>query len=1798
MSMDLSTIYYNRFLALILQEYGNEFESARPGHCMKIAGLALQELIPLCQSIRNTYPDIQAYILSEEQTGDLYISATKLIELRNALTFPLLVLIPVNSKSSTEDSYGNATFKNLPIQHLDEKLLSELKNEIPIHARSCIYELFSYLKLQDRRTIQYIQYLLAAQHAAWDLEEIGNSLSWLSLIPDAGLMAYPDQVRQRLSYNLKCLDTLGDFSRSIPDRITNLPIEPDTLQKEVAAFLRLSPIKNKFDICRAIADDYPQLNFDQWKIPDIDKRSDLRVFVNKISSSDIKTDDGDFTLKIPKGKVSKVKIRISTKPIPIDFSDLKYFRIVLMAIDGWYPVTDVKKIKVTENKQAYRDVTVMLSETMFEEGSYFFRVIAEDETGGVLNTQDSFIPIDQEEHWKIRHSQNPNLTRDEFELEHKVKYTSDSDDFYLKIGTDEEGETGVETGIQRKDKLNNLLQAYFRYRITQLRQNEELTIPIAIDDSEVWLKDFQYSPVSIFHAKYSSSHNYQINIASKLLQLESCLLNHSHELGHVEALLSKNPIENFQSRRFVPATSIIEIPEVLLELRKNLFAEIRNSAPNESGVFETFGLFRNIELIKSYLNELTSWSEELKNKIKESQDNLNQPIKNLQNQLIELQNLDLMVIKATMPDGQSISVKLISPLHPLRLYWFVDLFDLFQDWEERTKNNEQYKKAWYRKLENLFLGELIPDIALPVIVNGTGTDYFQYLGELTFGWGIYAKSTVKADDAFSSVSRQIKTYLSLLLNISNEYRMDTDVNEALVRRHIQNYLIQHPYTNKLIINLFNAGDAQVFANTLVQLERHPEYKKLKYEIRLFADDKIITPGEAFQNLINPEYTISEDAEAFSQASGNRLFPKLRFSINSIKDFTQTPEDYNAHISFLVSPFPVKTTLIRPNRKKKSFYLNGVINKQIIDITQKPDTIVWNKYFVARPLRQSSGESCNNGIKLFSNIQLFIANALAAGNSESVPTSSLCLNEPDKVLLSFIHDISDWVVTFEKNMGPEVYDLPGKSGEVPFLLDYVPGQEISGISSYLTTRPTSEIVGLLGPHFSQFGVDIRTDEEKLTILLEDVRTISSSLILQFNSTENKAFEVLGTAFTKRVLEKKRILENAFLIPVDLHKELFENLPEENKSRADTLLVKINPVTNEITITVIEIKCRKFLSDSEKESLIEKMESQIDNTIHALQFHFDPNYSLSEDRLDRELKTLEFKQLLEFYVNRSARYNQLSQEVQTVYLDVLENLDKGYSLSFKRCGIIFDFSASQIHKKEVLSDDTTFFTFGKDLIEDILDPESDLNTQRLEHTAEEESLFSFFDATEVSAFIQTQDIKPYEESKQDTPIMLVNDPIITMSIKLEGKENFSADETIITGENPISSKIEDVSMNEEPNYNIPDYDILIGKTSQSEQYGVLGKISVNKKTVALDLSETNTISLFGVQGGGKSYTIGTVSEMVLKQFPKINKLPAPLASVIFHYSESKDYEPEFTSMVNPNDNNKELQKLKDEFGANPESLSDIILLTPKDKVTERQEQYPSIEVRPISFNSNELNVKDWMFLFGAIGNDSVYIKQLKFIMKGMRENINLKDFRANVANSPLLSNSQKLLAEQRIQFAEEYIDDSSQLGSLIQPGRLIIVDLRNEYIEKDEALGLFVVMLNIISSVGVKEFNKFIVFDEAHKYMDNKDLTSSIVTAIREMRHKGVSIMIASQDPLSLPNEIIELSSIVLLHKFNSPQWVKHVQKSITQLGTLTPADLSSLVPGEGYLWATKSTDKGIMNRPVKIFTRPRVTKHGGETIKAI
>jgi hypothetical protein len=72
---------------------------------------------------------------------------------------------------------------------------------------------------------------------------------------------------------------------------------------------------------------------------------------------------------------------------------------------------------------------------------------------------------------------------------------------------------------------------------------------------------------------------------------------------------------------------------------------------------------------------------------------------------------------------------------------------------------------------------------------------------------------------------------------------------------------------------------------------------------------------------------------------------------------------------------------------------------------------------------------------------------------------------------------------------------------------------------------------------------------------------------------------------------------------------------------------------------------------------------------------------------------------------------------------------------------------------------------------------------------------------------------------------------------------------------------------------------------------------------------------------------------------------------------------------------------------------------------------------------------------------------------------------------------------------------------------VVGLRDEFIEKNQALGVFVVELNIFTGTRTDDgsvFNKLIVFDEAHKYITNSDLTPHVVEVIRQMRHQGVYI----------------------------------------------------------------------------------------------
>lgn len=389
------------------------------------------------------------------------------------------------------------------------------------------------------------------------------------------------------------------------------------------------------------------------------------------------------------------------------------------------------------------------------------------------------------------------------------------------------------------------------------------------------------------------------------------------------------------------------------------------------------------------------------------------------------------------------------------------------------------------------------------------------------------------------------------------------------------------------------------------------------------------------------------------------------------------------------------------------------------------------------------------------------------------------------------------------------------------------------------------------------------------------------------------------------------------------------------------------------------------------------------------------------------------------------------------------------------------------------------------------------------------------------------------------------------------------------------------------------IIIGSERESEQWGIIGKIS--EKKVLIDLNEPHTISIFGIQGSGKSYTLGVITEMAVKAAQNISNLDKPLASVIFHYSKKETYTPEFESFTRPNKNQKEINGLQKLYEAEPMAIQNMKILVPPGKLEIRKKQYEALDVEPLLFRPQELGAPEWSLLLGA-GGEQLYLKQIKNILKKLKDEdrLTVEHLKAKIQTSEL-DKRQKKFAIMRVGFVEEFLSENAKpFEEYLAPGSITLLDIRDEMLDEQEASILLGMLL---ISMGKIERDKLLVLDEAHKYF-GKTLAKDIVELIREMRHTRTRILIASQDPPSVNARVIELSDVVLLHRMNSPEWLKHIQSKNTALKRLKSEDLSSLKSGEAYIWASKSTEREITERPMKIEVRPRLTEHGGTTKKAV
>lgn len=1847
--------------------------SRGPGHCMRLTDLDRDLMVRLCSRLRAEVPEAQVVILGNGQSSTpppLTVTSTKLVELRNPLPDgtlrpPLLVFIPNDLRAAAEDSFGIATFEDVPVGDVYHRLRDRLIKDLPAGIRGAIAE--GLRRLEDEAwpfadPLAVVRYLLTARLNGNDPEAVGAGLFELALVPDFELLSDATKAPARIARNCASVKTLTWSPHSERGRVLELGLKKGTFRAQLGEFLAEVGVEDPRDWTRRIVLDrnYWKFAFHRWEFEESNDDhghvliGDVTVDLPQVGEdpSDPKLQElkeDEKILVVGKGGLRRFNVGFRIDPAPSRVAGLAKFVAQVISKEAG-PVGLVRSKKAWASNRLTTTINFTnLQKIDWEEGWHFVRILAQTEDGELIPLVDEAgDPLP----WAVAEDA-------------AVPQPNQSDLFYVVTEVDEPP-APPQRAVQNSDSLEH---ARLRFQFSAVVDGRD---PQAIEpQGATWAEQRRISTkgAEMLEVQFGRDGTVHVPISRVLKGIEQTILSSpSGPMSWSVQVRMGQPDKPVAEEDRWPT---IDECQEFLSARQAWFEAVR------AGASELVTQAADLRTLRSLAVAYAGAYRRLVSALLHHVEAGEAPEKEAAlGDLWRLLALDTVTVRLIDHRGRRREAALVAPTHPLRVLWFSTWAETGAQW---LKVARQGPPEFVVSTRDALLRQLAPVGHPPVLTTPGGRSVSGRLmtpiDNLTPYWALYAP-------AHEPDPRGLLGEICTAFGIREPSIGGAIIDGEALAIKVQRYLVQHPYISTLVINAFNPGRAGVLAEMLLALQRQPVFEDICYDVRLFVPDAGAPGvGEGLAELLSPSASLTgREAEAFATPSGDHLHPKLALSVRNTTDFRTNSGRFPAHLSFLFDVFPAEEVgAAEASIQESAAPVHGLVQDYHVEYQENDDTIAWRRmprHGNALPLqgREELTDLLSTLPAVLSSATAAVATGRAAGGMR--PVIGLALDATERALLHQVHEVSDWVLTLDRNMGIEFFDHGGRRDRPDYLIDHSPDAGASaGHRLTITSRSVAELEAMLVPVLEDY--DLAAEGRHAVAVLDQLRSLSGRLALKLISAPTQRAEALGLALSRMYLEHQGAFASQIAVPLDAHLELYRSLRQVadelsndvSFKRTDLAFFDLDAAERIITCRLVEVKCYRAVGDlAAYVGLKDRISEQIAQSQEVLALHFDPQRTPT-DRADRLIKTRELVALLEFYLDRGVRYGIMDDAAAEEARFLLRSLEDGYQLRFTRSALVFDFEkdGTEVEYEHGIE----FHRVGSNLIRELIEAAASMP---IEKTAPVESLV-FGASTEdrskagpmshreqvpsiptletaaflgpdrersvswdVLAFRQRGDGGPSTASshadastRSESPVLVSETdtsdaPEPVQAPPLESPSTQEVGNVPITPANASTASgqpAEDSTPREPTNAtspeetlapgtppraaeNAPDevaltegleYDVMLGVTGASPQYGILGEVA--GRTVALDLNHTHTISLFGVQGGGKSYTLGTVAEMASLPIPGINRLPQPLATVIFHYSPTMDYAPEFTSMVAPNTDEAQIAMLRERYGAEPKALSDVLLLVPADKVEERQAEYPGIEVRPLQFAASELQASHWRFLMGAVGNQATYIRQLNMIMKKLRGNLTLDELHKGIDDSRMPDHI-KELARGRLELAEEFIDDSAHLSDAVRPGRLVIVDLRDEFMEKDQALGLFVVLLQLFAEATFegRKFNKLVVFDEAHKYIESPDLVAGLVEVVREMRHKGTSIMVASQDPPSVPVQLIELSSQIILHKFNSPAWLKHIQKANAALGGLTPEKMAHLRPGEAFVWSSKATDEAFSKGAIKVRCRPRVTQHGGATKTAV
>ncbi|MBW0526223.1 hypothetical protein O181_065938 [Austropuccinia psidii MF-1] len=374
--------------------------------------------------------------------------------------------------------------------------------------------------------------------------------------------------------------------------------------------------------------------------------------------------------------------------------------------------------------------------------------------------------------------------------------------------------------------------------------------------------------------------------------------------------------------------------------------------------------------------------------------------------------------------------------------------------------------------------------------------------------------------------------------------------------------------------------------------------------------------------------------------------------------------------------------------------------------------------------------------------------------------------------------------------------------------------------------------------------------------------------------------------------------------------------------------------------------------------------------------------------------------------------------------------------------------------------------------------------------------------------------------------------------------------------------------------------------------------------------------GVQGSGKSHSASVLLEGCLINDKRIGNLPKPLIGLCLHYDPGQANLPCEAAYLAIKTNNPQITN------PSPPKVPVTVLVSPHyiGKMKSVYSKINQVKILPFYISQSSLNASRILSLMGFTEGlvMPLYLQRAMTILRQMGgDKFNYQAFKTKM-NEEDLNPAQRSGFLMRTEMLESYLTnkDHPDMTSYFQPGRLLIIDLRDPFINSSLVSVLFDIVLGLFieSKMGT---GKVLLLDEAHKYLNTStgsaQLTHSITSLIRQQRHFGIRTLISTQEPTIIPSTMLDIASFILIHRFSSPSWAKHLNNHICCEYDDTKNDFdwfniasrarlgeAILVAPTGLGLAKKNNQSTLMPLStgfLLIQTRKRLTFDGGASILA-